>query len=227
MNPPALLGWTAATAAAYLLARAVYARWRFPLFHPLLVGMFVLGLAIDTLGRGYAEYEAATRWVTWWIGPAVVAMAVPVWQLRRLILSRLGLIVAVVLAGLLFGFLSAASALRWLGHPREVQLAGPLQSTTSPVALPLGQRAGARPDAVIIGVLASGLVGATMGPLLLRSLGVSDRRARGLAMGCGSHVIGVARSLEVDAICGAFATLGMMGNAILGALIYPWLAAWW
>lgn len=223
----AFLGWSAATALIYLGGRALYARWRFPLLHPLLVGMVALGLGIDALGRGYAEYREATSWLTWWIGPAVVAMAVPVWQLRQLIRQRLALIAAVVVAGLLFGFLAAAGALRWQGQPREVQLAGPLQSTTSPVALPLGERAGARLDAVILGVLASGLVGATMGPLVLRSLGVSDRRARGLAMGCGSHVIGVARSLEVDPICGAFATVGMLGNAILGSLLYPWLAAWW
>lgn len=218
-----LLGWSLFSALIFLAARALYARWRFPLLHPLLVGMVALGLTIDAVGRGYPEYRAATAWIVWWVGPAVVAMAVPVWQLRQLIARRLGLVATVVVAGLCFGFLAATLTLRLAGYPREVQLAGPLQSFTSPVALPLGAQAGARPDALIIGVLASGLIGATMGPLVLRSLGVRDRRARGLAMGCGSHVIGVARSMEVDAICGAFATLGMMGNAILGALIYPLL----
>ncbi|MBS0659901.1 MAG: LrgB family protein [Verrucomicrobia bacterium] len=226
-GPLAVVAWSTATALIYLGARALYARVGLPLLHPLLVSMVMLGLGLDAVGRGYGEYRESTAWLTWWIGPAVVAMAVPVWQLRRLILQRLALVVGVVVAGLLFGFVVAAGALRWQGQPREVQLAGPLQSTTSPVALPLGERSGARLDAVIVGVLASGLVGATMGPLVLRSLGVRDRRARGLAMGCGSHVIGVSRSLEVDPICGAFATLGMMGNAILGSVLYPWLAAWW
>lgn len=227
MNALLVLAWSGATALVYLAARALYARWRFPLFHPLLVGMCALGLGIDAVGRGYDEYRLATAWLVWWVGPAVVAMAVPVWRLRELIARRLGLILTVVCAGLLFGFFACAITLRFSGQPLGVQLAGPLQFLTSPVALPLGAQAGARLDALIIGVLTSGLVGATMGPLVLRTIGVQDRRARGLAMGCGSHVIGVARSMEVDAVCGAFATLGMMGNAILGALIYPLLAGWW
>src|SRR4029077_2687951 len=97
---------------------------------------------------------------------------------------------------------------------------------TGPVSLPIARQIGARQDAVIIGVLTAGLIGATVGPMLLRRIGVSDRRARGLALGCGSHAIGVARALEVDNVCGAFATLGMLGNAILGAIIFPYLARW-
>lgn len=221
-----LLAWSLATAVVYLAARWLYERWRFPLLHPMLVGIAVLAIATESMGRTYAEYRAATEWIVWLAGPAVVAMAVPVYRLRAMLRARLPLIATVIAAGLIFGFASLTAFLGVLDQPREVRLAGPLHAITSPVALPIAKQIGARQDAMVIGVLTAGLIGATVGPALLRLLGVCDRRARGLALGCGSHAIGVARALEVDSVCGAFATLGMMGNAILGALIFPYLARW-
>lgn len=221
-----LMAWSLLTVAVYAAARWLYDRWRFPLFHPMLVGVAVLAVAIESTGRTYAEYRGATEWIVWMAGPAVVAMAVPVYRLRALLGTRLPLIATVIAAGLVFGFVSMTTFLGLLDEPREVRLAGPLHAITSPVALPIARQIGARQDAMIVGVLAAGLIGATVGPALLRRLGVADRRARGLALGCGSHAIGVARALEVDSVCGAFATLGMMGNAILGAVIFPYLARW-
>lgn len=219
--------WSVVTMVVYAAARRLHDRWRFPLLHPMLVGVFVLAVAIETTGRSYAEYRDATEWIVWLAGPAVVAMAVPVYRLRTLLRARLPVIAIVIAAGLVFGFASMTTFLGLLGEPREVRLAGPLHAITSPVALPIARQVGARQDAMIVGVLTAGLIGATVGPAMLRRLGVGDRRARGLALGCGSHAIGVARALEVDSVCGAFATLGMMGNAILGAVIFPYLARWW
>jgi putative effector of murein hydrolase len=223
----ALAVWSLATIAAYFAARWLYDRVRFPLLHPVIVGIVVLATAIESLGRTYAEYREATAWIVWLAGPAVVAMAVPVYRLRTLLRARLPIVLTVIASGLVFGFTTMTWAFGLLGQPREVRLAGPLHAITSPVALPIARQIGARQDAMVIGVLTAGLIGATVGPVLLRRIGVSDRRARGLALGCGSHAIGVARALEVDAVCGAFATLGMLGNAILGAIIFPYLAHWW
>lgn len=226
MNVPALVGWSAATVAVYLGTRALFRRWKLPLLHPMLTGLVALVVLVELSGRRYAEYRAATGWIAWLLGPAVVAMAVPVWRLRALLRARLGLIAGTVGAGLLFGFGSMALALRALGQPPGVVAAGTLKSLTTPIALELARGAGAPLDAVVAGVLLAGIVGATLGPNLLRAIGVSDRRARGLAMGCGSHGIGVARATEVDPVCGAFATLGMTGSAMLGAVVFPALLGW-
>jgi len=222
----ATAAWSLATIAVYFAARWMHDRVRFPLLHPMIVGIVVLAAAIESLGRTYAEYREATGWIFWLAGTAVVAMAVPVYRLRTLIRSRLPIVLTVIASGLVFGFTTMTWVFGVLGQPREVRLAGPLHAITGPVSLPIARQIGARQDAMIIGVLTAGLIGATVGPFLLRRIGVADRRARGLALGCGSHAIGVARALEVDSVCGAFATLGMLGNAILGAIIFPYLARW-
>ena len=221
-----MVGWSFATIAAYFAARWLYDRVRFPLLHPMIVGIVVLATAIESLGRTYGEYREATGWIVWLAGPAVVAMAVPVYRLRTLLRSRAPIVITVIASGLVFGFTTMTWAFGLLGQPREVQLAGPMHAITGPVAIPIARQIGARQDAMVIGILTAGLIGATVGPYLLRRIGIADRRARGLALGCGSHAIGVARALEVDSVCGAFATVGMMGNAILGAIIFPYLARW-
>lgn len=220
-------GWSVLTIVVYFAARAVFLRLRSPLLHPMFTALLGLVLVVEWTGRRYAEYRDATAWIPWLLGPAVVAMAVPVWRLRTLLLARLPLLGAVIGTGSVFGFGSMALLLRWLGQPREVVAAATLKGLTSPVAIELGRQIGARPDALAAAVMLAGASGAIFGPSLLRAIGIHDRRARGLAMGCGSHGIGVARALEVDKVCGAFATLGMTGSAMLGAVLFPYLARWW
>ncbi len=218
--------WPAATVAAWALSRWLYQRTSSPFFHPVLFALALLIVAVEWMGHRHEEFRAATAWISWVIGPALVALAVPVYRLRALLAARLPLILLVLVSGMVLGALVNSTALRLAGMPREVVLAGPLQSLTSPAALAVAAQTGARLDATLAGVLTAGMAGAAFGPWLLRRLGVSDRRARGLAMGCCSHVNGVARALDVDGVCGAFATLAMAGNAMLGALLHPLLARW-
>jgi putative effector of murein hydrolase len=225
MNTALPFFWSAVTLAVYAAARAAFHRWKFPLLHPSLLGIVITVAIVEGLGRPYAAYQADTYWIAWLLGPGVVAMAVPVWRLRTLFLARLPLVGAVVLGSLFFGFVSMAGMLWLLREPADVIAAGPLKSITSPVALELGRQIGVRPNALVAAVLLAGTLG-TVGPTVLRALGVRDRRARGLALGCGSHGIGVARAMEIDAVCGAFATLGMTGSAMLGAILLPYLCRW-
>ncbi len=217
--------WSAVTLAIYAGARAAFHRWKFPLLHPSLLGIVCTVAVVELLGRPYAAYRRDTYWIAWMLGPGVVAMAVPVWRLRTLFLARLPLVGSVVLGSLLFGFASMAVLLQLLHEPPDVVAAGTLKSITSPVALELGRQIGVHPNALVAGVLLAGTFGA-FGPTVLRAIGVRDRRARGLALGCGSHGIGVARAMEIDAVCGAFATLGMTGSAMLGAVLLPFLCRW-
>lgn len=219
--------WSVLTILVYFTARAVFLRLKFPLLHPMFTALLALVLVVECTGRHYTEYRGATVWISWLLGPAVVAMAVPVWRLRTLLLARLPLLGAVIGSGSVFAFGSMALVLRWLGQPRDIVAAATLKGLTTPVAIEIGRQIGARPDALAAAVMLAGASGAIFGPSLLRAIGVHDRRARGLAMGCGSHGIGVARALEVDKVCGAFATLGMTGSAMVGAVLFPYLARWW
>jgi putative effector of murein hydrolase len=58
---------------------------------------------------------------------------------------------------------------------------------------------------------------------LLTLLGVTDWRARGLAIGTAAHGIGTARAISVNEVAGAFSGLAMGLNALATALLLPLL----
>ena len=225
-SPVSLLLWSGLTILAYAGCRGLFLRTRLPLLHPGFTGIVVMVAVLELTGRRYAEFERGTAWINWLLGPAVVAMAVPIYQLRRLVRANRRALAAVVPLGMAFAVLSTTALLAGFGRARPVVAAGALKSITSPVAAQLAKDNRVPVDATLAGVLIAGMMGATLGPSALRWLGVRDERAVGLALGSSAHGIGVARAVEISRTAGAFASIAMSGTAMLGALVLPYLLRW-
>ena len=221
-----LLLWSGLTVAAYTLARWVFIRTRLPLLHPGFTGIVVMVVILELTGRRYAEFERATAWINWLLGPAVVAMAVPIFQLREVVRANRRTLAMVVPLGMVFAVSSTTGMLALFGRARPVVAAGALKSITSPVAYRLAADTGVPLDATLAGVLIAGMLGATLGPSALRWMRVRDERAVGLALGSSAHGIGVARAVEISRTAGAYASISMSGTAMLGALVLPYVLRW-
>ena len=230
MPAPLFIGravlWSLLTVGSFFAARRIFLRLRSPLLHPGLMGIFGVVALLELTGHAYEDYWRETAWINWLLGPAVVAMAVPIYQLRTLIRANLRALAAVVVASLGIAIGSMALMLAVLGAPRPVVAAGTLKSVTSPVAHALAVEAGASDPAAMAGVMLAGMLGASVGPGVLRWMRVRDERAVGLAMGCTCHGIGVGRAMEIGATAGAYASLGMSGTAMLGAVVLPYVMRW-
>ena len=219
----AVVGWSLVTIGVYFACRWVFLRTRWPLLHPGLTGILAMVVILEYAGRPYPQYERATEWINWLLGPAVVAMAVPIYQLRAMVRANARVLAVVIPLGLGFAVVSTTLLLAAGGRPRPVVAAGALKSITTPVSYRLAVDAHVSRDAALAGTLIAGMLGATVGPALLGWMRVRDERALGLALGCTSHGIGVARALELGRTGGAFASLGMSGTAMFGALLLPYL----
>ena len=222
----ALLLWSGLTIAAYAACRWLFVRTHLPLLHPGFTGIVLMVVVLELTGRRYAEFERATAWINWLLGPAVVAMAVPVFQLRRVVQANRRTLAAVVPLGMVFAVLSTTGLLACFGRARPVVAAGALKSITSPVAAQLAKDNHVPVDATLAGVLIAGMLGATLGPTALGWMRVRDERALGLALGSSAHGIGVARAVEISRTAGAYASISMSGTAMLGALVLPYLLRW-
>ncbi len=226
VSPGGLLLWSGLTILVYAGCRALFLRTRLPVLHPGFTGIVVMVLILESTGRRYAEFEAGTAWINWLLGPAVVAMAVPIFQLRRVVQTNRRTLATVVPLGMVFAILTTTGMLTWFGRARPVVAAGALKSITSPVAYRLALGSGVPLDATLAGVLIAGMLGATLGPSALRWMRVRDERAVGLALGASAHGIGVARAVEISRTAGAFASIAMSGTAMLGALVLPYVLRW-
>ncbi|MBV9773407.1 MAG: LrgB family protein [Gemmatimonadetes bacterium] len=212
-----------ATAAAYYGAQWVYRRTRLLVLNPVLVASAVVIAALLLLGVPYDAYNRGGRVLSYFLGPAVVALGVPLHLQWGEIARRGRSIFASILAGSVVGILTAAGAASLLGAPPEIVRSVAPRSVTTPIAMAIAQKTGGIPPLTAALVIGTGVLGSVVGPPLLRRLGVRSRTALGLALGSAAHGVGTARALEEGEVEGAAAGLaiGLMGlaTAVLTPLI--------
>ncbi|MDB5374082.1 MAG: hypothetical protein JWP04_2724 [Belnapia sp.] len=209
-----LLAWLAA-----LRLQAACARH--PLANPVLFAVAILAAVLLLAGIDYRSYFEGAQFVHFLLGPATVALAVPLhrqWALVRR--SAWVAVLAVVTGGIFAAAVGVAIALALDAAPEVVASLAP-RSVTTPVAMGIAERIGGLPSLTAALVIGSGITGAALGPLVLDLVRVRDMRARGLAIGTAAHGIGTARALGVSAAAGAFSGLAMGLNALASALLLP------
>ena len=218
-----LFGLTA-TIAIYVLAQSVYQRLgHAPWANPVLWTVVLLALLLLASGTPYPVYFSGAQFIHFLLGPAVVALAWPLWQRRRQLRSR---VVALGLAALAGGASAAASAVAIgaaLGLPADVLRSLAPKSVTAPVAMGIAEQLGGIPALAAVFAVITGLVGAVSAPYLFNALRIGSFEVRGFALGTAAHGIGAARALQVDADAGAYAGLALGLQVVLASLLMPWL----
>lgn len=220
-----LFGLTA-TLATYVMAQALYARLGQPPWaNPVLWTVLALAAGLLVSGVPYPAYFAGAQFIHFLLGPAVVALAWPLWLRREQLRRQWAGLLLVALAG---GAVAAGSAwlLGWaLGLPDEVILSLVPKSVTAPVAMGIAEKIGGIPALAAVFAVVTGLVGAVAGRYLFDALGIPKDAggwsARGFALGTAAHGIGAARALQVDADAGAYAGLGLGLQVVLASLLIP------
>jgi len=222
-----LFGLTA-TLVVYVLAQAVYARldqaaWA----NPVLWSVVVLAGLLTLTGVDYPTYFSGAQFIHFLLGPAVVALAWPLWERRLELLQRWRALLVAALAG---GAAASGSALAlgWaVGLPHEVVLSLAPKSVTAPVAMGIADKIGGIPALAAVFAVITGMVGALSSQALLDRLKIpGDAQgwmARGFALGTAAHGIGAARALQVNADAGAYAGLALGLQVLLGSLLIPLL----
>ncbi|MBV9890242.1 MAG: LrgB family protein [Rhizobacter sp.] len=216
-----LFGLTA-TLATYVVAQAVYARLgHTPLANPVLWSVIAIGAVLWTTRTPYPTYFAGAQFVHVMLGPAVVALAWPLYQRAAEVRRRGRALVAAALVG---GAAASGSAvaLAWtFGLPAEVVKSLAPKSVTAPVAMGIAERLGGVPALAAVFAVLTGLVGALSARYLFNALRVREWPIRGFALGTVSHGIGAARALQVDADAGAYAGLALGLQVLLASILIP------
>ena len=210
------------TLIAYQLSAFLYRRGRLsPLLNPVFLSVVLIVGVLFSTGTSYDVYFDGAQFVHFLLGPATVALAIPLYrQFDKVRRSAVA-----ILASITVGSITAAAsavAIAWLlgGSERTLVSLAP-KSVTAPVAMGISEQLGGLPSLTAVLVISTGILGAILGLDLLDLLRIRDKAARGLAMGTASHGIGTARAIQVSEVAGAFAGLAMGLNALATAVLLP------
>ena len=216
--------WLFATLAAYVLAdRFARVTGRHPLANPVLVATVPLAALLWFTKTPYTTYFAGAQFVHFMLGPATVALAVPLAaEFKRVRRLALPIVIALV-AGSLTAIASAL-AIGWaLGAPHAVLASLAPKSVTTPIAMGIASLIGGLPSLTATIVVVTGILTGVIALPLTRLLRVHDHAAHGFACGLAGHGIGTARAFHDSRIAGTFAGLALALNGLLTAILVPLL----
>jgi predicted murein hydrolase (TIGR00659 family) len=212
------------TLLVYQGAYWIYRRAGFhPLLNPVPLAVAVLVALLLATGTPYETYFDGAQFVHFLLGPATVALAVPLYlqadKLKRMLRPLLG----ALLAGSLTAIVSAVAVAWALGADRVTLISIAPKSVTIPIAMGIAEKIGGLPSLTAVLVMATGAFGAISGKYVLDALGIRDHSVRGFAVGVAAHGLGTARAFQLSEQAGAFAGLAMGLNGLATSLLSPLL----
>lgn len=209
----------------YVLTHSFYVRChQTPLANPVLWSVLVLAGLLHVTRTPYQTYFSGAQFIHFLLGPAVVALAWPLWERRAELRRRARALMVAAMAG---GAAAAGSAVLLgylMGLPDEVLRSLAPKSVTAPVAMGIAERVGGIPALAAVFAVVTGMLGALSAKYLFDRLGIDSPAVRGFALGTASHGIGAARAMQVHPDAGAYAGLALGIQVILASLTLPLIA---
>jgi predicted murein hydrolase (TIGR00659 family) len=221
MNQLLALACFALTIALYLLVRRLHARVRRFWSNPMVLVPALLIALLLLANIPYQTYFYDTRWLTWLLGPATVAFAVPIFEHRKLIRKHWLSLASGVVVGMPIAVISSVWLARAMSLPDLLQRSLAPRSISTPFALAAAHSFGAQPQLTAVFVVLTGVCGMVLGELLLVILPLRSSLAKGALFGAAAHGAGTAKASEIGAEEGVVASLTMMLGGIATVLAAP------
>ena len=192
-----------------------------PLANPMLLSVAMLATLLLITRTPYSAYFQGAQYVHFLLGPATVALALPMYANLRRIRRSARAIVTALLAGSVVASASAMLIARAMGASPVIVLSLAPKSVTTPIAMGIAEQIGGQPSLAAVFVLLTGLAAIALLPMSMKLLRIHDMRAQGLAAGVAGHGLATARMLLISETAGAFGGLAIGLNGIVTAILVP------
>ncbi|SFR60938.1 LrgB family protein [Thiomicrospira sp. ALE5] len=214
------------TLVVFQAAYALYSRIHYnPMLNPVAISVLVIITVLWLSDMSYEHYFEGAQFIHFLLGPATVALAIPLYQHWATLRSLWIPILFATSVGLVAAGLSAFWIAQWLGASMETLLSLVPKSVTAPVAMGIAEKNGGLATLTAAFVVITGVLGAMLGPWVFKLMRLKDDRVAGIAMGVTAHGLGTAKSFQISVQMGAFSGLAMALSAFIAAIILPWLMA--
>ncbi|MEK3797142.1 LrgB family protein [Peribacillus sp. FSL H8-0477] len=203
----------------YLGMNYLYTYFPSPFLVPMMTTGIVLILLLISFHVSYDTYLIGGKWINSLLGPAVVALAYPLYNQRQILRKNIKPIMAGVGIGAFTGMASGVLLSSLFGLNKVMILSMMPKSITAPVAMEVSSELGGIPAITVVFVLIAGLIGAIFGPILLKLFHIKSSIGKGIALGSASHALGTSKASEYGELSFSMSSVSMALTAIIGAII--------
>ena len=205
----------------FLFGVYIYKRTKITLLQPLLISMLIIIPFLKITGIDYPTFYRQTRLLNFMLGPSVVALGYVLYAQIEHIRGNVISILTAIFVGSIVGIVSVVLVAKAFGADHILLASLAPKSVTTPIAMSLSEKSGGIPSLTAAFVVICGIFGGLIGPVILRTIGIKSKIAKGLAMGSASHALGTARAMEMGTVEGAISGLAIGIMGIMTALLIP------
>lgn len=207
--------------AAYELGMICKRRWKLAIFNPLLIAIVLIILALSVFHIDYETYNAGAKYLSYFLTPATVCLAVPLYEQVELLKKHMAAILAGIFAGALTSVtcVLALSALFNLSHQEYVTLLP--KSITTAIGMGISQELGGIVTITVAVIIITGVIGNMSAEFVCRICRIEEPVAKGIAIGSASHAVGTARAMELGEIEGAMSSLSIAVSGLITVALAP------
>lgn len=209
------------TVLLFILLNRLYLKVGNPFLLPILTATIITVIILLVFNIPYETYMEGGEWISKMLGPAVVALAFPLYNQRELIFKYKYSIITSIMVAMLAGLISVVALLLLFGASKDFILTSLPKSLTTPVAMQVSDIVGGIPPLTAVMVMVAGFTGAILGPVLFKLFKIDTAISRGVAMGSASHGVGLTKLKEYSEEDLSIGSLSMGLSAVVGAFIIP------
>ncbi len=196
---------------------------RIVLFNPVILSMFVIAALLYFFHIPYRAYMTGANWLNLLLGPATVALAIPLYKQLKILRHQALAIGVGIMAAAATASIVAAALLQMLGGGTELQMAIMMKSVSTPITIGLADKLHIDSSLAVFMVFTTGTIGTLITAAILKLFKITDDETVGLALGVTAHGLGTARALQISERAGAFAALGMSLMGVISAILIPYV----
>lgn len=211
------------TIAIYFLAQKLQKKTSIILLNPILVTIIIIISFLMVFHIDYDTYHKGSKYIDFFLKPAVVALGVPLYQQLEKIKKQALHIIISQLIGCILGIVSVVLIAKLMGAPKEVIYSLAPKSVTTPIAIEVSKTIGGIAPLTASVVVVVGIFGAIFGYSIMKLTKVKNPIAQSLSMGNAAHAVGTSKSMEISPNFGAMSSIGLIVNGIFTAILSPYI----
>ena len=211
----------ALTIGAFMLGAWVQKKTKCVAFNPIIVAVILIVGFMLLTKYPVENYQAGTKPISWFITPATVCLALPLYEQLKTLKKNLPAILVGVLAGTVTSLLVVFGMCLLFKTDRSITVSLLPKSITTAMGIVLSSQNGGIEALTAAVIIVTGIIGNLSGSLLCKIFRIKDPIAQGVAFGTASHVVGTSRANELSPLTGAVSSLSLATAGIFTAILFP------